>query len=437
MKKSKFNYFFEVDGKKLAFNAMSCGLAEIDQDFEEIYENIDHIVYSDLEEKKQKIVDMMSEGFYIIDNDMDEIALLKFRNNKGKYNDRFISFVIAPTMACNFACPYCYEKAKPGIMGQDIQDKIIELAKEAAEQKKDIDFTWYGGEPLLAKKVIYSLSERAIKICEENKVNYSASIITNGYLIEEEDVELFRKYKIESVQITVDGTREIHNTRRVLKNGGEGTFDIIINNIKKLYKKCAISLRVNIDKTNIQDTMNLIDYFKEEGLDQLFVNFGHVSPYTENNQAIKSKCLSVEQYSKESLKLQEYLYIKGFRSSGFPYYPGIKANYCGADSISTFVIDPEGYKYKCWNEVGDKRVAVGNIMWEAKDVPDKMIAREVSYMTWSPFESEDCKECFLLPICMGGCPYTGKALGKNHCERWKYSLQEVLKKTYEQKQTCV
>lgn len=340
-------------------------------------------------------------------------------------------------MACNFACPYCYEQAKPGIMSQEVQDKIIELAKEAAEHKKNVDFTWYGGEPLLAKKVIYSLSERVMKICEENKVEYSSSIITNGYLLEDEDVELFKKYKIDSVQITIDGTREIHNTRRILKNGGEGTFDTIIANVKKLYGKVGISLRVNIDKTNIQDTMNLIDFFKAEGLEGLFVNFGHVSPYTENNKSISSTCLSVEQYSKESLKLQEYLHDNGFRSSGFPYYPGIKANYCGADSISTYVIDPEGYKYKCWNEVGDSRVAVGNIMWEAKDVPDHMIAREVSYMTWSPFESEECRECYLLPICMGGCPYTGRALGKNHCERWKYSLMETLTKTYEQKKDTV
>ena len=100
----------------------------------------------------------------------------------------------------------------------------------------------------------------------------------------------------------------------------------------------GISLRVNIDKNNIETTKELIMYFKEIGLKNLFINFGHVSAYTDSNQGIKETCLSMAEYSKESLLLQEFLHDNGFRSSGFPYYPGLKANYCGADSINTFVI---------------------------------------------------------------------------------------------------
>ena len=66
-------------------------------------------------------------------------------------------------------------------------------------------------------------------------------------------------------QITIDGTAESHDTRRITK-AGEPTFDIIMKNIvdvtnTKIYKdyNCNISIRVNIDKTNYQYVEPLIE----------------------------------------------------------------------------------------------------------------------------------------------------------------------------------
>ena len=32
---------------------------------------------------------------------------------------------------------------------------------------------------------------------------------------------------------------------------------------------------------------------------------------------------------------------------------------------------------------------------------------------------------------MGGCPYFRKTSGETHCERWKYNLEEIIQKTYD------
>lgn len=432
MKKSKYNLFFKESDISLAFNSMTCALAQVDEEFYRIYNDIENVDAKSLSEKDNKLIKDMLKGGYIIADDCDELKSIKFRNSVGKYNKDFLSLVIAPTLECNFACPYCYENPKQGIMSKEVQDKLVEIIKKNAERKRRIDITWYGGEPLLAKSVIYSLSERFIKICEENNVEYFASIITNGYLLEESDIEKFSKYKITDIQITIDGTREIHNSRRILRNTPQlGTFDQIINNVKNLYNaNFEVSIRVNIDKNNIADTKNLILYFKEIGLLGLNINFGHVSAYTEFNGEIESECLSMAQYAKESLILQEFLHNNGFEASGFPYYPGIKGNYCGADSINTYVIDAEGYKYKCWNEVGNIKQSVGNIMLDVNEYQDDWIAREINYMTWSPFENDKYLECNILPICMGGCPYNGVVKGNKKCERWKFGLKESLVKMY-------
>src|SRR5699024_5938565 len=123
----------------------------------------------------------------------------------------------APTLSCNFGCPYCYEEPKSGFMSEEVQKSILDMITEAAKRRKDISVTWYGGEPLIAKDIIFNMSEKIINICEENDCDYSSYIVTNGYLVTDEIIENFKKYKITGAQITIDGPPEIHNSRRFLK----------------------------------------------------------------------------------------------------------------------------------------------------------------------------------------------------------------------------
>lgn len=434
MKKSRYNIFFNRDGKELAFNSMSCALAEIGDDFKQIYETIEHLDPENYTEEEKLLIEEMHYGNFIISDEIDELTILQFRNNRGKFATENLSYVIAPTLSCNFACFYCFEQAKPIFMSQEVQDKIIENVRDNAKRGRNIDITWYGGEPLLAKQTVFSLASRMIEICEEYNVRYYSNIITNGYLVQEEDIESYKNSRIAAFQITIDGPKEIHDTRRVLKaNRQIGTFDKIIENVRLLMKHgIGVAVRINIDKQNIEKTKELIHYFKDNDMLDVSIHFGHVSACTDNNDGIVNQCLTTEEYAEESLKLQEYLFNMGFESQGYPHYPGIKANYCGADSINTYVVDPEGYKYKCWNEVGMTQFAVGNIMWKDEDYTDAMVGREMKYMTFNPIANEKCRECDVLPICMGGCPYNSVRTGSENCEKWKYNLIEILAKTYEQ-----
>lgn len=434
MKKSRYNIFFNHDNKEFVFNSMSCALAEIGEDFKHIYDNLEKVKENKFSEEEKKLYDDMHYGNYIISDEVDELTILQFRNNRGKFSSDMLSYVIAPTLACNFACPYCFEQAKPVIMSEEVQEIIIENVRKNAKKGRNIDITWYGGEPLLAKNIIFSMAKQMIEICDKYKVNYFSNIITNGYLISENDIEQYKKSRISAFQITIDGPREIHNTRRILKATPEiGTFDQIIGNVMILKNnEIGIAIRINIDKQNIENTKELIRFLKDSNLKDVSIHFGHVSACTDSNEGIANQCLSNQQYADESLKLQEYLFDMGLASQGYPHYPGIKANYCGADSMNTYVIDPEGYKYKCWNEVGMIDLAVGNLMWNEDDYPEQMVCREMRYMTYNPMTRPNCKECEVLPICMGGCPYEAVRTNNENCEKWKYNLTDILKKTYEQ-----
>jgi uncharacterized protein len=410
---------------------MTCALAEIDDSFIEMLNNIENVDVESLDEEKKELVDNMLKGNYIVKKDVDELKLIRFRHFSGKFNRESLGLTIAPTLSCNFKCPYCYENPKQGMMSEETQNAIIDLVTEAAKRRKSVSVTWYGGEPLIAKDIIWDMSEKIIKICEENGADYSSYIVTNGYLINDEVIENFKKARITGAQITLDGPPEVHNKRRILK-GGIGTFDIILENVKKMKQNgFNVNIRVNVDKENIDRIEELLDILEQNDLKDLTVGLGHVTAYTEACMSISETCLNTEEYAKKDVEYQKLLYNRGFAVEFYPNYPGIKANYCCADSVNSFVIDPEGYMYKCWNDVGTIKNAVGNVKTIKEAQSDSMYMKNVNYILWSPFDFEECVECALLPICMGGCPYNGaRNEFKPDCEKWKYNLEDVIKFTY-------
>lgn len=187
-----------------------------------------------------------------------------------------------------------------------------------------------------------------------------------------------------------------------------------------------------MDKSNIGSVEELLDILVENNLKDCCINLGHVKDYTKACASVVDTCLSSLEYAKENLEFMNILYKKRFTSNTYPYYPGIKANYCCADSSSAFVVDPKGYLYKCWNDVGNTSRSVGNVK-NPENLTDENNMVNSKYLLWSPFKFSKCKECEVLPLCMGGCSYTGLRNDNPECENWKYVLDEVLKSIYVQR----
>ena len=68
---------------------------------------------------------------------------------------------------------------------EGLQDNLIRFTERLTKEAHPrlLSVTWFGGEPLMACEVIKSLSERMIRLCEENRMEYTASIVTNGWFL--------------------------------------------------------------------------------------------------------------------------------------------------------------------------------------------------------------------------------------------------------------
>lgn len=432
MKLSRYNFLKQYEDATIFFNAVTCALAVVDENFLRVVEDIKNNSYDEKKYSADLISDMKNSGCIVEDN-VDELERLEFFRNISKYDMTKFGLTVAPTLDCNFRCKYCFETHPKGFMSEEGQEALIKFAENRLEVAKSFSVTWYGGEPLLAKNIIYNLSEKFLELCNKSNIEYSAFIVTNASLMNDDDIKNFKKYKIKAAQVTLDGPKEIHDNRR--KNiTGESTFDKLIDRVNALLNNdLNVVVRINIDKENINYVDELLASLRSkiDKYENLKIDFGQVSAFTEICKSIENDCYSNNQFADIMLPLYEKVFANGFKINKMNVYPVPRINFCCADYANSFVVDNHGEIYRCWNHVQDLQSSCGNVKNFSADTANK---NYFSWIEWNPLHNEKCRECEFLPICMGGCPYLmRRANDKNPvCGTVKYNLNKILRYYYEQ-----
>ena len=70
-------------------------------------------------------------------------------------------------------------------------------------------------------------------------------------------------YGLNGVKITLDGDHDTHNRMRPLR-GGQGTFDRIIENMRRVAGKCRIAIGGNFDESSVDSFPALLDFLREQ-----------------------------------------------------------------------------------------------------------------------------------------------------------------------------
>jgi len=75
--------------------------------------------------------------------------------------------------------------------------------------------------------------------------------------------EATEKWMIKSFQITIDGLKDFHDNRRILK-GGWDTFSTILENINNIHlvgnTNFEIAIRMNVDRDNVNNISEFIKF---------------------------------------------------------------------------------------------------------------------------------------------------------------------------------
>jgi len=287
-------------------------------------------------------------------------------------------------------------------MAKNNADRYIAftLASAMRSRAKSINIYLFGGEPLLNMDVGLYILEEIKSFCEVNSLLFNISIVTNGTLLDKDMIEKLQNFNC-TVQITLDGVREVHNKRRMYSNG-EGSFEVVLNALRELNKNVNIKtiIRVNIDRTNINSTYDLLDFIGKNGemLTNCTVNFGIVRTQGAACSGYSSKCISDNEIGNVLYELWTYAEKQGFQHG---IKPQRKFLYCGMYCENAFIIAPNLDVYKCVDHTGVSEHLMGRIDEMGNYVDQTSAFYE--WMTVDPLKNDTCKKCVYLPTCGGGC----------------------------------
>lgn len=330
---------------------------------------------------------MIAHGF-IVPDDCDETTQFieyakKIENSKEPFH-----LIINPTINCNFNCWYCYEKHVSSKMNESTVTKIGKLVENLYQQHDNIQISFFGGEPLLYyKSVMLPILAHIKNYAQNNNKDFSVNMTTNGYLLNEQRITELKLYNFNGAQITLDGNREKHNKIRFLKNG-EGSYDIIIRNIKLLAKhEVPVRLRINSTNENIDSLNDVTEDFsdlREETMKNIHIDM-HIVWQETHKELLEKKMSNV---------------IGVFKNNQLNATKMNFRNFCYADRRHQCVVHYNGDIYKCTavDFENTKRDGFlnekGEIIWEDNSIEKRMNSK---------FNNKKCFDCKIFPLCHGGC----------------------------------
>ena len=84
---------------------------------------------SGLEDATETLRDLIDKGF-LVDNDADELSEIVSAHQKARQSREGLELLIAPSMACNLDCFYCFELNRyAGRMSAAVESNVVRLVR--------------------------------------------------------------------------------------------------------------------------------------------------------------------------------------------------------------------------------------------------------------------------------------------------------------------
>lgn len=325
-----------------------------------------------------------------------------------------IQLFFVTNYSCNFACTYCYQDQynNPNLeLNNEVIDSFFNYIKnEFAGRNKYI--TVFGGEPLLNSPKQKASIEYLLKKASDGKLEIS--FVTNGYSLENY-IDIFKNKKIREIQVTLDGTELVHDSRRFLKNGA-GTFSQIVRGIDAcLQNNIEVNMRMVMDKENIENLPDLAQFAINKGWTK--------SPFFKtqigrNYELHHCQSASGKLFSRVSLfetifnLTRQYPHILEFYKPAYSITKYLSENGSLPDALfdscpackTEWAFDYTGQIYSCTATVGKSEESLGTFYPSITTDQKKIEQWESRDVTSIP----ECKECNLQLACGGGCGSVAK-----------------------------
>ena len=216
--------------------------------------------------------------------------------------------------------------------------------------------------------------------------------------------------------------------------GGQGTFDKIIANVRRVADRVSIAIGGNFDEASIDSYPALLDFLKSQefadklgrvafkpiirdnpqpqghGIIPLTAVDGGGAPLggtcmTSAGAGITSPCDTCHLVDEQMTFLREETKKRGFNT-----LDGVHMGPCDIHRSHAYTIGPDGSLYACPGFTGDKSYSTGHIAVGQGHGREQVAEDFDAIGAW-----KECGDCSFIPVCAGGCSVAAHSeLGDKH-----------------------
>jgi len=425
---SCYNLSFDLEGRHYIYNTLSTALAQLDErTFDAVQKNDASLMDAAFTEN------MLGQRFLVDGRIKESDEYLYFYNHiRFGRSAKILSVTFIPSYGCNLACPYCLQGQSKANVSTTVEDIDIILTFISNTIKGSITTgvpitkivaQLYGGEPMVQKRSLIYFSDGLKNIAEKYRCEIKFSMTSNMTLLDDDMIEFIGKHQI-SVQVSIDGTKEQHDKRRIFLDG-TGTYNIILKNLTRLLDaglKEFVVIRLNIDKNNLEEAENIFTAVCDFSND---VYFGFLDTFRGHNDSFSGQCVYNLIYPKIVTETFNNIYQKYGRMPSTSFG---KMSPCAMVCENKFFIDPLLNVYMCEILLNRPEYSVGYIDRSGQFIKNAEFYKQ---MNRTPEIFPECLACKLLPLCAGGCAgkaaINGGEMNKPYCMFSEESLIVFLK----------
>jgi uncharacterized protein len=324
--------------------------------------------------------------------------------------------------ACNMGCGYCYADAgafggQARLMTMDVARATVDRLIAESAEGADLVVGYMGGEPFVNRRVLHETTRYAAKAARDAGRRIRFSVTTNGTLLRPEDARLFTEFPF-AVTVSVDGTREIHDAQRPMKDGSS-SYDRVRAGLATLSEHGRprhLSARVTVTpKTG--ELLPVLDHlvglgFDEVGFAAVLVSADPALAFGEADFPLfLSRMVACGERALDELLAGRRYPFGNFETALQQIHRGTHRPYpCGAGA-AYLSANAEGKLFACHRLIDDPRYAMGTVQAGSDHE-----ARTAHLVKSHVDRMEPCRGCWARYLCGGGCYHEVSRRGRPGCD---------------------
>jgi uncharacterized protein len=337
-----------------------------------------------IDNKSLAVFEVFKKGFLHLNSEYRQISL-NIKSDRNLEDER-IKWMLRTNQnrtycflnishSCNMSCVYCF--AKGGSYGKKSEIMSIDVAKASIDWilssncNKHLIINFFGGEPFVNYSTLYDSIVYAINRCHNNNKKLSIYISTNGTIDFTQIATLLINIRHIFV-VSIDGTSDLHNLNRPLRNGNN-SYDPIVENIKSYIYHFGSS-NLYLRATWRKDQTNLISSVQAMlSLGASRINIGRETSFNmEDSVLLKDNSnddwkeivvaySALTEWYVNKLNNGETYLIQPIFSTIYALFNSTFIRYRCEAGYNKWCIEPSGDVYACHRFVSSEENILGNV----------------------------------------------------------------------------